>query len=230
MRKNLVVCPVNSRDSCHVAYSSADRNYDIFLINYTETDIDFSGTAEKVFNIKGFKFPTIYNLIESGEIDVYQYDTFWFTDYDVEISRTDLNSLFNIAKLYDFNVSQPSLTPSSYKSWQVTENNESCKYRLTNFVEIMCPMFSRSALLKLKHTFNLAYSGWGIDFLWANLLNNSAMAIIDLINVKHIKPIESDKWVLPNGKTAHQELDDIMATYNLNISECFPKVLHYETI
>lgn len=174
--------------------------YDLFIIDY-----ESNGT---------YKYHGIKNLINSKDL-LNKYDYFWFPDYDVEINDLDLRNLVKLAKMYDFALCQPSLSHDSYLTWNASKHVPSSIVRESNFVEIGCPLFRKDFLKQTIWTFNLNYSGWGLDYLWYSLRGNNKLGIIDLVEVKHRKPISSNTWILPNGKTPYDELNDIIKKYNL---------------
>ena len=176
--------------------------YDLFVIDY-ETE-------------KSFKYHGIKNLIEDKDL-LSAYDYFWFPDYDIKINDGDLEKLVKLAKACEFDLCQPSLSSDSYASWEVTKNVPNSLTRETHFVEIMCPLFSKAFLKEMLWTFDLNYSGWGLDHLWYAMSGNCKLGIIDAVQVSHVKPVSSHKWILPNGKTSQEEMIDLLQEFGLRV-------------
>ena len=174
--------------------------YDLFVIDY-ESD----GT---------YKYQAIKNLIEDRDM-LNTYDYFWFPDYDIKINDCDLKKLVKLAKACEFDLCQPSLSSDSFASWEVTKNVPNSLTRETHFVEIMCPLFSKALLKEMLWTFDLNYSGWGLDHLWFAMSGNCKLGIIDAVQVSHLKPVSSHKWILPNGKTSQEEMIDLLQEFGL---------------
>lgn len=176
------------------------KGYDIFVIDY-ETE----GT---------YKYHGIKKVIQEKDL-LNTYDYFWFPDYDIKINDCDLSKLVKLAKACEFDLCQPSLSSDSYASWEVTKHVPNSLTRETNFVEIMCPLFSRSFLQEVLWTFDLNYSGWGLDHLWYAMSKDRKLGIIDAVQVSHTKPVSSHNWILPNGKTSHEEMTDLLQEFGI---------------
>ena len=199
-------------------------DFDIVVIDYT-SDKEKSPARKKVTfvfeNLNGFKYQSIKALFdETNLLDCYDY--FWFPDWDIEIDSDSIVNLVNEAKTYTLSLCQPSLSQDSYVSWDITRHDSNSKVRLTNFVEVMCPMFSSEFLKKVLWTFSLNYSSWGLDFLWSSLKENRSIGIVDSVVAKHTRSISSHNWKLPNGKNANEELQELKKKYNLILQ---PKVI-----
>lgn len=203
--------------------------YDIALINFNPQHFNREGDKEllKYYytpESQGFKHQLYKQFIEQYEI-LDKYDWIWMPDYDVQLERADIERLFAIAEDYNLNICQPSLTPSSFRSFDIVINDPTKLLRYTNYVEVMCPLFNTQALRKLLWTFVLTYSGWAQDFIWARDLQYERLAIIDDVQAAHVKPVESQYWKLPNGLNADQELDFVIKLFALKHEDFWPKVL-----
>jgi hypothetical protein len=88
--------------------------------------------------------------------------------------------------------SQPSMV--GFISHSITKKRILSFIRYTNFVEVLAPLMSLNCLIKLKDTFNLNESSWGLDILWPLLLKypKNKIAIIDKIFMRHTKPVGGD--------------------------------------
>jgi len=216
--KNCVLLTTTSKREGIEYYSYENKNFDLFIIDYTsEKDaITFlEGNIKAIFNCNGgYKYKNIKKCIETLDILV-KYDYIWLPDWDVNIPIESLNELFTLAEQYNLDLCQPSLSSDSHMSWSITEHNPDSVVRLTNFVEVMCPLFKSSFLKEVLWTFDLNYSSWGLDFLWCSIGKEKNIGIIDSVIVKHERPISSHEWILPNGKNSHQELEELQKKYNL---------------
>jgi hypothetical protein len=174
--------------------------YDLFVIDY-ETD-------------GSYKYQAIKKLIEDRDM-LNTYDFFWFPDYDIKINDADLRKLVKLTRASGFDLSQPSLSSDSFASWELTKHVPNSLTRETNFVEIMCPLFTSVFLKEMLWTFDLNFSGWGLDHLWFAMSGNYKLGIIDAVQVTHAKPISSHTWILPNGKTAQEEMQDLLIEFGI---------------
>ncbi len=147
-----------------------------------------------------------------------KYDYFFFPDDDIDMGGDTIMAIFEAMEKYQLNIAQPSLSSMSYFTWRHTLQNNCCRLRYTNFVEMMAPCFSRDALKKVLFTFDENETGWGTETHWPLLLesNGKDMAIIDEVSVLHTRPIQS-------GSPRHQDdLASYLRKYNLRT-----KVMEY---
>lgn len=131
-----------------------------------------------------------HELATQGRIPWREYQYIMLLDDDVYFSPGDISRLFGICDANATYLAQPALRWGTYASHAVTLRNPICRLRATSFVEIMAPVFSRSALENLLDTFVLTRSTWGIDWAWSSkLLGERAIHVIDAIAVDHTKPV-----------------------------------------
>jgi hypothetical protein len=81
--------------------------------------------------------------------------------------------------------------PGCFPNHPLTEQREQVSFRYTQFVEIMCPIFSRRALQICLGTMRDTASGYGLDHLWPSLLGypRGRIGIIDAVAAAHTRPI-----------------------------------------
>lgn len=217
--KNCVILTTTSNGEGLEYYTYDSKNFDLYVIDYTSgTDnspILSNHIKELYVSNGGYKYHNIKFLIETYGL-LEKYDYIWLPDWDITFSELTINKLFDLTQKFNLDLSQPSLDPDSHISWLITLNNPDTSVRITNFVEVMCPLFKTSFLKKVLWTFNLNYSSWGLDFLWSSLSEENKLGIIDSVVVKHERPISSHEWILPNNLNAHEELEEMKKKYNLN--------------
>jgi len=187
-RKNLLISPVgkNAFEICK-AWASDNRSYDIMLIYYDSDGYqDFQTIADYLLVTKGFKYPLIYKIINANSELITKYEYFFLPDDDIRMTSKDINRLFSFAKNRKIVVCQPSLYPKNI-TWPITQNNPDTKFRYVSVVEIMCPLFSKSALIKCLPSFIESYSGWGLEAAWYRLLDskNNVFIIYDQVIAIH---------------------------------------------
>lgn len=205
-RKNCVISAVG-KGSLHRDWMGEKRSFDLHLIVYDDSLIEFRDDGDKVCHIKGFKLKAIYEYLTNNPQFLSQYDYFFFPDDDIRTDVDTINRLFDTMKVLRLKIAQPSLKRMSYYSWFHTLQNMACKLRYTNFVEMMVPCFSQSALKSVLFTFNENATGWGTEMHWPLLLdsNHRDMAIIDDISVLHTRPIQSGKVIHLNDLAAYRK-------------------------
>lgn len=224
MKKNCIVLTTNQNcEGIDQYLHIKEKKFDLIIIDYNskkgeslsrKKDVDFVYESEG-----GYKLQNIKKLVEYKNI-LDDYDYLWFPDWDIQIDD-NINDIFDIAKKYSFVVSQPSLSDSSFISWDVTRHIPNSEARISNFVEMMCPLFESSFLKKILFTFDINISGWGIDIMWSKVAPIKQIGIIDKIIVKHERPVASGQWKLPNNKTPDKELEEILPYIDEIISKNF---------
>lgn len=178
-------------DSLHPNWKTeVDVNFDIFVSYYGAHVGNFQDGADHYASVPGLKYPIIARHLEENPDLLSQYDAFWFPDDDIWTSQVNISRMFDIFHEYDLSLAQPAMTADSFQNRRRFFVRQEAILRYTNFVEIMCPIFSRKALEELLHTFSVSPSGWGLDYVWTHLIGNPTrkIAIIDLTPVRHTRP------------------------------------------
>jgi hypothetical protein len=157
--------------------------------------------AEFTFAEKGHKWPCIARILP--KLPEYRY--YAFIDEDIDAPIEIWNNLFQVGELLGLQLYQPALTMRSHYSHEFTRVSAETYVRTTNFVEIMTPFFSRDALVKCQPTLTLSELGWGLEYLWSEILRSQGLAIVDRFPVTHIRPVQSNRWKNQRGETAEQE-------------------------
>jgi hypothetical protein len=198
------------RSSLHREWIYNDPAFDLHLIVYDDSYERFKMDTPFITKSKGHKFSLMDNyLAKNGLLERYKY--FYMPDDDILINGGNIEKLFWYMEEYKFDLAQPAIS-KYYVSFAHTLRRKGSTHRSTNFVEIMQPCFSRSALKKVKFTFSTSVSGWGIDMYWAKLLKcpNGKMAIIDDVISVHTRPVRSDY---------SEEFNAYMEKYNLSFPQ-----------
>jgi hypothetical protein len=182
-KRNLVIAAVGD-ESLH-RHWLPEVGYDVCLIYYGDQKGRFSGESKFYKERKGTKFHLVYEILP----EMQDYDYVWMPDDDICLKPKYIRRLFSMAKKYNLSLCQPSIM--GWYGLAVTLHHKKCLLRYTNYVEIMCPCFSRKALEKCMKTFKENNTGWGIDHVWNKILNNPTdeIAIIDDIIAIHTRPV-----------------------------------------
>ena len=185
-RKNLVIAAVGDQSLHPYWIPKKQSSYDLFLINYGKKS--YESDAKYYLEEKGSKFNLINKAIEKYP-EILDYNFFWMPDDDIYIENKDIDRLFNYMRNYDLWIGQPSII--GWFGLAMTLNNPSCFLRYTNYVEIMCPCFSKFALDLCKKTFELNKTGYGIDALWNVILSHptNKLSIIDDVIAMHTREV-----------------------------------------
>ncbi len=191
-RKNLVIVRAGD-NSLHPEWLKGgdERNWDVIVNYYGDSPTRFLDANVKRIDSKGPKWPALYELISANPGFLVDYSSIWLPDDDLLTSKAAINELFDIFEKYGLQVAQPALTWNSYFGHLTTLKTNRFHLRFTNFVEVMAPCFSSRMLRKALPLFNSNMSGWGLDFVWAKLVDrpDREIAIIDAVTVRHTRPV-----------------------------------------
>jgi hypothetical protein len=195
-------------------FASTSRLFDLVVNDWTG-DGRFSTAAQQAefrFAEKGHKWPCLDRLLPK----LPEYRFYAFIDEDIDASVETLNRLFQVGELFDLSLYQPALTSRSHSNHEFALVAPNSYVRPTTFVEIMVPFFSHEALMKCLPTFALSELGWGLEYLWNEILRSKGMAIIDRLPVTHIRPVQSARWKNQRGETAEQECARMLDEWKAN--------------
>jgi glycosyltransferase involved in cell wall biosynthesis len=183
--KYLVIIPADS-NSLHKFWQKKGRKFDLCVVNYGGQKLGKEFWQDYYVESMGTKWQLLASIL--FENDFWRdYKYIWLPDDDLLTKTSDINELFDFVDKNKISLAQPALSKDSFYSHEITLQENNCFFRRTNFVEIMCPVFSVEALEICLVTFFENKSGWGLDFLWPKLLKNKICGIVDKIAVKHTK-------------------------------------------
>lgn len=188
--KNLIVVRCGD-NSLHEKWVSPDANYDV-AVSYFGNEASFDLDNLRFFHpYKGSKWEGLNDFFQTNDF-WREYDAIWLPDDDIDADVQSLNRFFELFHEHKFDIAQPSLDEKSYFSWAILLKNKNFKYRKTNFAEVMIPCFNKKTFNKIYQTFSENKSGWGLDFLWPQMLGPQAeIAVIDEVEVFHTRPVGS---------------------------------------
>ena len=136
-----------------LSYFGNDLPYDRRIFNTCITARDRNGKGLNAFSGQSIPFGKPYDYI-------------WLPDDDLSSDVANINQFLQIAAQEQFDLAQPGLTHNSYWSFLITRQVKGLRYRVGN-IEVMAPLFSRSAFAVCVDTFAENKSGFGLDFLGA---------------------------------------------------------------
>lgn len=184
--------------------------FDLLVAFYGDDDTRFAELREvatKVWRIKGGKMQNLHALVQAGQIDLSSYSHVWLPDDDIQIEPADIPRLFDLAAIYDLWVSQPAHAEGSRVSWPVTKAAETRdQIRLTDFVEVACPLFRRDKLTAFLAVYDGSLIDWGVDWWFGHVLGaawSGRFAVIDAITARN-----------PEARTkagGHREIDRLQS-------------------
>lgn len=167
-----------------------ERDFDLLVAFYGDDDARFaelSRLADRAWRIKGGKAQNLRALVLAGEIDLSPYSHVWLPDDDLLLDPRDIPRLFDLAESFGFAVCQPAFDRLGRVTWPVTAvARHRDQVRLTDFVEVTCPLFRRTDLQAFLRVFDGSLSGWGLDLWFAHALGAETpgrFGIIDAVTV-----------------------------------------------
>lgn len=171
-------------------------------------------------DIAGPKMRAMHSLYQQRRSEFLTYDYICFADDDLAASVERFNLMFSMCEHFGLELAQPALTHDSHMgNWGITMENRSFLLRYTNFVEIMCPVFSRAFLELCAPTFLENMTGYGLDILWSSWVSTPwKSGILDACPVRHTRPSFSGqlyKMFKNMGVDKDQELIALIKKWNL---------------
>ena len=189
MRRNLIVVRAGD-DSLHRRWmnDSSARKFDLLVSYYGSLPGRYQNRADHYHEMQGPRWPAHYWLWQNRREVFDRYDRVAFVCDDVDAGTASWNRMFDLCEWFDLDLAQPAI--DGHVNLPITQPVDGCLLRYTNFVEVMCPVLSRRALALCGDTFRHSVSGWGLEFVWADLLPYPAfrIAIVDHVRVSHTRP------------------------------------------
>lgn len=220
-RKNLVILRAGD-SSLHPEWVKGDvRDFDLFISYYGSTPDLHKDTADFYEMRKGPKWSCIADLMQVHPELVDRYDAFWFPDDDLASTTDNINQMFAFFHAFKLALAQPALTRDSYYSWNNLLQRDDYLIRYVQFVEVMAPIFDRASLKVCLQSFGESRSGWGLDWLWPELIGQARddrIAIIDATPVKHTRPIGGNLYTNNPELDPRRDEQMIIEKYNLHQS------------
>jgi len=194
-RKNLIVRQLGAdRPAWHAL--PPDRSWDLLEFYFTKNEhvtaadmvvIDEEPTRRKLATFKAL-FTAPSPLAPTWATNVLRsYDNVILADDDVEPVGCSWNDIFERFEESGFEIGQPALAPGSFSSHGVTRQVKGLRWRVTDFAEVMCPIFTREALVRCIPVFDVTESGWSVDDAWMAIEDEAV--VLDETPVLHDRPI-----------------------------------------
>lgn len=201
-----------------------DRNYDV-AVNYfapPHSDDRFHRHAEFLVTGGLSKYHAAKLLMQRGVLG--PYEGVYLLDDDVEL-HFDPSDFLAYCADNDFAMAQAALTDASDGAHRITFHHPGFEYRLTNFIEVMAPYFSRSFLLKVGERFDVSISTWGLDILWgSSLAEHDLAAVVDRFQMSHLRKRDHNSgpfysYLRSLGIDWVAELNNVLATLGISSYE-----------
>jgi hypothetical protein len=215
-RKNLLIVRAGE-DSLHPSWirGRRGRNFDLLVSYYGAVPDKYRQDGEHYHVMVGPRWPGHHSVCRENAELIAQYDYVGFACDDLQAGLATWNKLFDACRRYALDLAQPAI--EGFRSYDITRPHRGCILRYTNFVEVMCPVFSQRALQLLSCTFGESISGWGLSVAWwSRLTPDHRVAILDCVRVRHGRPIGEGtlySTLRGLGVNAGKELKHLKARY-----------------
>jgi len=195
VNSNYLVIIAAGDSSLHLTENNSwyDHGFDICVVYYGN-NAQVANTYERMssyyFKLRAPKWQLVRHALQNVPWETYDY--IWLPDDDLLISGPTIMNMFQIASDHKLVLGQPALVGGNCQH-KILAQRPKLMLHYTNFIEIMCPFFQVDTLKYLFPTFDNddTKSGWGLDFLWASMLNFSNIGVIDAAPVHHARPGQS---------------------------------------
>ena len=138
-----------------------------------------------------------------------RYDYVALIDDDIELSWSGINRMLEIARARGLDSFSATLTHDSYHAHARFLQRPGGEVRPVKWVEVMMPFYRTALFMAGAAYYAHSISSYGLDQFvlptLQKLTGHEAVAVIDAVAVRHMRPITSDDKVFSNGLTAHQE-------------------------
>lgn len=207
--KNLVVVPAGDESLHNVWAGTADRPFDVCVIYYGNNGDRWKETADHYFRGKGTKLHLLSAAAETRPDVFARYDAVFFPDDDLYMTTETVGRMFEVFHEYSLSLAQPSIV--GWASVPITLHQPMTLLRYTNWVEVMCPCFSKDAFATCLPVFTRTSTNWGVDWAWVHRLGHphKGIAVIDAAIAVHTRPCFYGDTYQNNGTTFESGLADL---------------------
>jgi hypothetical protein len=161
------------------------------------------------------KFQSVAHMLTNpGELSG-KYDAIGLVDDDLVPEGCSWGDIFSLFLRTGLEVAQPALHPRSGSNYShpITQQVAGVTWRRTNFVEVMCPLFTTPAFLSLLPFFDDAgRASWGLEAMWSSRFR---CGILDATPVWHTKPVGGDVYKFDPPVDFGEEADRFRAKYGV---------------
>lgn len=217
----MIRCGSNERPSLFREPLPDERNFDLAVNYFAPPHPDDYFRRGSEFLVAGglSKFQAAKQLMHAGLLG--EYEGLYFLDDDIEL-HFDPSDFLEYCAVKRFAIAQAALTHPSDGAWKITFHHPAFEYRLTNFVEVMAPYFSRDFLMSVVEAFDISISTYGLDVFWGSQLEaNQNAAIVDIFQMSHLKKRDFSsgayyEYLRSQGIDCFKEMKDVLASLGID--------------
>ena len=157
--------------------------FDFLIVSFDDTDFADLGLHLNVVKANGQKWRLIKQFLTPNLVRNYEYVFLW--DDDIDTTGFDPLKFLHIARRNQLDVVQPALSADSHWFHPITVRKDQSIGRVTNFVEIMCPVYSSRIWPQVYPYIDPDMNEWGWGY---DLIPFGKKGIIDCMSVRHTRP------------------------------------------
>ena len=220
MRRHLLIVRAGDR-SLHPGWLAGARDWDLHISYFGDRDAPYAlGDGVTLSREKGPKWIGLKECLAHHVDMLERYSHIGFPDDDLAASAAMWNVAFATVEETGAALAQPALDPRSFYSYDITLRRPWLRYRETDFVELMCPIFRVDFLRKLLSTFDLNKSSWGLDMIWRETARRDGdkLVIVDGAAVLHTRAIgKGAQYSASNleGRSQYDEYREVLAQHGI---------------
>jgi hypothetical protein len=200
MKTDLVIIPSGKSALFQDWEDYSNFNFDVAILNWSGEELRNTKHATYIQNFPGHKWHLIYKFASEHDLSNYRY--IMCLDDDVVTSPQLLEATFDFCQENNIDIGQPALLPTPHP-WghPPTGCIERAKMHITNWAEIMCPIFSQRCwpeAIALCGQMPLGI-GYGLETYWEDTFSTQKgttkfggiVAVIDQLPVIHSRPFKT---------------------------------------
>lgn len=169
MRDYLIYTSAGSASNIKQWYASSNKNYDIWVTNYTNTQLLNKEYSDFYNEHKGSKWQNLKAVFLKSRKLLSNYKAIMVLDDDIIISPNSLSELFNTLTKKDLWMLHPAFSRFGKISHNITKRQLFNSLRYTNFVEVGCPVFRTDKLFDFLTVYEPEkLVSFGLDFWFSH--------------------------------------------------------------
>jgi hypothetical protein len=221
MAKYLLIVRAGDR-SLHPAWLEGARDWDLHISYFGDKDSPFGELPSGVTlsREKGPKYIGLGDCLAAHPDFLTNYSHIGLPDDDLGCDAQVWNRTFAILDEIGADLGQPSLLWRSFYSYDITMKRRWLSYRVTDFVEVMAPIFKVDFLRAVLPTFSANRSSWGLDYVWREIARREGrrLAIVDAASLLHTRALgKGGQYSAANmgGSTQLGEYQSLLDTHGI---------------
>lgn len=221
MSRYLLIVRAGDR-SLHPGWLSGARDWDLHISYFGDKENPFGDLPPGVTmsREKGPKYLGLKDCLDTHSRFLNNYAHIGLADDDLACDAAVWNTAFHALDESGADLGQPSLLWRSFYSYDITMQRRWLKYRVTDFVEVMAPIFKADFLREVLPTFAANRSSWGLDYVWREIAKRRGrkLAIVDAAALLHTRALgKGGQYSAANmgGNTQLGEYQTLLDAYQI---------------